>query len=137
MGEKSRAVLDAADMWLAALDAAREDPILAGRACRGRDEADRSGQGMAPRRPKRERLRLSGWVRGQRALATRDIREPVRVARLGEVDTATLIFKGDAAMALLDDVLNGGNFTTGLVVGAGALIAWPLLSPIARPLAKT
>jgi len=40
-------------------------------------------------------------------------------------------------MALLDDILNGGNFTTGLVVGAGALIAWPLISPIARPLAKT
>jgi hypothetical protein len=40
-------------------------------------------------------------------------------------------------MALLDDILNGGNLTTGLVIGAGALIAWPLISPIARPLAKS
>jgi len=40
-------------------------------------------------------------------------------------------------MALLDDVLNGGNITTGLVIGAGALIAWPLIGPLARPLAKT
>ena len=40
-------------------------------------------------------------------------------------------------MALLDDLLNGGNITTGLVIGAGALIAWPVISPLARPLAKT
>ena len=40
-------------------------------------------------------------------------------------------------MALLDDVLNGGNITTGLVIGAGALIVWPLIGPLARPLAKT
>ena len=40
-------------------------------------------------------------------------------------------------MALLDDIVNGGNITTGLLVGAGALIAWPLISPIARPLAKS
>jgi len=39
-------------------------------------------------------------------------------------------------MALFDDILNGGNLVTGLVVGVGALIAWPLISPIARPLAK-
>ena len=40
-------------------------------------------------------------------------------------------------MALLDDVFNGGNLITGLAIGAGALIARPLISPIARPLAKT
>jgi Protein of unknown function (DUF5132) len=40
-------------------------------------------------------------------------------------------------MAVLDDVLNGRNVTTGLLVGVGALIAWPLISPIARPLAKS
>jgi uncharacterized protein DUF5132 len=40
-------------------------------------------------------------------------------------------------MALLDDIVNGGNITTGLLVGAGALIAWPLINPIARPLAKS
>ena len=40
-------------------------------------------------------------------------------------------------MALLDDILNGGNVVTGLVVGVGALIAWPLIGPIARPLAKS
>jgi len=43
----------------------------------------------------------------------------------------------EAAMALLDDVLNGGNLMTGIAVGVGALIAWPLISPIARPLAKS
>jgi hypothetical protein len=36
-------------------------------------------------------------------------------------------------MALLDDIVNGGNLATALVVGAGMLIAWPLITPIARP----
>jgi len=40
-------------------------------------------------------------------------------------------------MALLDDVLKGGNLMTGLAIGVGALIAWPLISPIARPLTKS
>jgi len=40
-------------------------------------------------------------------------------------------------MALFDDIVNGGNLTTGLVIGAGMLIAWPLISPVARPLAKS
>jgi hypothetical protein len=40
-------------------------------------------------------------------------------------------------MALLDDIRNGGNLMTGLAIGVGALIAWPLISPIARPLAKS
>jgi hypothetical protein len=40
-------------------------------------------------------------------------------------------------MALFDDVLNGGNLVTGLVVGAGALIVWPLIGPALRPIAKT
>ena len=40
-------------------------------------------------------------------------------------------------MALFDDIVGGSNITTGLVVGIGALIAWPLISPIARPLAKS
>jgi hypothetical protein len=39
-------------------------------------------------------------------------------------------------MALLDDVLEGGNLVTGLAIGTAALIAWPLLSPVVRPLAK-
>jgi hypothetical protein len=39
-------------------------------------------------------------------------------------------------MALLDDMLNGGNLVTGVAVGAGALIAWPLIRLVARPLAK-
>jgi hypothetical protein len=43
----------------------------------------------------------------------------------------------EAAMALLDDVLKGGNLMTGLAIGVGALIDWPLISPIARPLAKS
>jgi hypothetical protein len=40
-------------------------------------------------------------------------------------------------MALLDDFLNGGNLGTGIAIGAGALIAWPLIRLAARPLAKT
>ena len=40
-------------------------------------------------------------------------------------------------MALLDDVLKSGNLVTGLAIGVGTLIAWPLISPIARPLAKS
>jgi hypothetical protein len=40
-------------------------------------------------------------------------------------------------MALLDDVVNGGNLVTGVAVGAGALIAWPLIRVVARPLAKS
>jgi hypothetical protein len=43
----------------------------------------------------------------------------------------------EAAMALLDDVLKGGNLMTGLAIGVGALIAWPLVGPVVRPLAKT
>jgi hypothetical protein len=33
-------------------------------------------------------------------------------------------------VALFDDILKGGNLITGVVVGAGALIAWPVVSPI-------
>jgi len=40
-------------------------------------------------------------------------------------------------MALFDDVVGRSNITTGLVVGVGGLIAWPLISPMARPLAKS
>jgi hypothetical protein len=45
-------------------------------------------------------------------------------------------------MALLDDIVIGdivigGNLVTGLAIGVGALIAWPLIGPVARPLAKT
>jgi hypothetical protein len=40
-------------------------------------------------------------------------------------------------MALLDDLLKGGNVTTGLVIGAAPLIAWPLMGPLLRPIAKT
>jgi hypothetical protein len=40
-------------------------------------------------------------------------------------------------MALLDDVLKGGDLVTGVAVGAGALIAWPLIKSLARPLAKS
>jgi len=44
---------------------------------------------------------------------------------------------GVMAVALFDDTLKGGNLMTGLAIGVGALIAWPLISPIARPLAKS
>jgi Protein of unknown function (DUF5132) len=45
-------------------------------------------------------------------------------------------------MALLDDIVIGdivigGNVVTGLAIGVGALIAWPLIGPVARPLAKS
>lgn len=40
-------------------------------------------------------------------------------------------------MAVLDDLLKGSDLTTGLVVGAGALILWPLLKSVARPAAKS
>jgi hypothetical protein len=40
-------------------------------------------------------------------------------------------------MALLDDIVNGGDLVTGVAVGAGALIAWPLVRLVARPIAKT
>jgi hypothetical protein len=40
-------------------------------------------------------------------------------------------------MALLDDFLNGGNLVTGIAVGAGALMVWPLIRVVARPLAKS
>jgi hypothetical protein len=46
-------------------------------------------------------------------------------------------------MALLDDipvvgaVLNGGNWTSGLAIGVGAVIILPPADPIIRPLATT
>jgi hypothetical protein len=40
-------------------------------------------------------------------------------------------------MALFDDIVNGGNLWTGLAIGAGALIVWPLVGPVMRPIAKT
>ena len=40
-------------------------------------------------------------------------------------------------MALVDDVLEGGDVVTGLAIGAAALIMWPLMRPLVRPLAKT
>src|ERR1700730_17340781 len=42
-----------------------------------------------------------------------------------------------AAMALFDDIVNGGNLWAGLAIGAGALIVWPLIGPVLRPIAKT
>src|SRR5215472_7980184 len=46
-------------------------------------------------------------------------------------------------MALFDDIpvvgeiLGGGNWVTGLVIGVGAVVVLPLAAPILRPLAKT
>jgi hypothetical protein len=42
----------------------------------------------------------------------------------------------ERVMALLDDVVNGGNLVTGVAVGGGALVAWPLIRLVARPVAK-
>ena len=40
-------------------------------------------------------------------------------------------------MALVDDLFKSGNVTTGLVIRAATLIAWPLIGPLLRPVAKT
>ena len=40
-------------------------------------------------------------------------------------------------MALLDDILSGGNWMTGLAIGVGAVVVLPLAAPVLRPLAKT
>jgi len=40
-------------------------------------------------------------------------------------------------MALVDDVLEGGNIFTGLAIGAAGLIVWPLTRPLVGVLAKT
>jgi hypothetical protein len=39
-------------------------------------------------------------------------------------------------MALLDDILSGGNWVVGLAIGAGAVVGLPLAAPILRTLAK-
>jgi len=44
---------------------------------------------------------------------------------------------GDDPMALVDDVLEGGNIFTGLAIGAAGLIVWPLTRPLVGVLAKT
>jgi hypothetical protein len=41
------------------------------------------------------------------------------------------------SMALVDDLRKGGDITSGLVMGAASLIAWPLIRPLLRPVAKT
>ena len=49
----------------------------------------------------------------------------------------------EGSMALFDDIpvleeiLGGGNWMTGLAIGVGALVVLPLAAPILRPLAKT
>jgi hypothetical protein len=40
-------------------------------------------------------------------------------------------------LALFDDILSGGNWVTGLAIGVGAIVVFPLAAPILRPLAKT
>ena len=40
-------------------------------------------------------------------------------------------------MALFDDILSGSNWVTGLAIGVGAVVVFPLAAPILRPLAKT
>jgi hypothetical protein len=39
-------------------------------------------------------------------------------------------------MALIDDILSGGNWVTGLAIGVGAVVVLPLAAPVLRPLAK-
>ena len=36
-----------------------------------------------------------------------------------------------------EDIFKGGNIVTGLAVGAGLILAAPLVTPVLRPLAKT
>lgn len=40
-------------------------------------------------------------------------------------------------MALLDDIVNGGNVVTGLAIAVGTLVVLPLIGPFLRPAAKT
>jgi hypothetical protein len=40
-------------------------------------------------------------------------------------------------MALIDDILSGSNWVTGLAIGVGAVVVLPLVAPILRPVAKT
>lgn len=40
-------------------------------------------------------------------------------------------------MALFEDVLKGGNITTGLAVGLGMAVLTPLVMPVLRPVAKS
>lgn len=40
-------------------------------------------------------------------------------------------------MALVEDMLKGGNIMTGLAVGIGAAVVVPVLGPLLRPLAKS
>jgi hypothetical protein len=37
-------------------------------------------------------------------------------------------------MALVEDVLKGGDLVTGIAVGAAAVIVWPLIRSLVRPL---
>ena len=39
--------------------------------------------------------------------------------------------------ALVDDILSGGDWVTGLAIGVGAVVVLPLATAILRPLAKT
>jgi hypothetical protein len=41
------------------------------------------------------------------------------------------------AVALIDDILKGGDLVTGIAMGAATVIVWPLIRPLLRPLAKT
>ena len=40
-------------------------------------------------------------------------------------------------MALFEDMLKGGNITTGLAVGLGMAVLTPLVMPVLRPMAKS
>lgn len=40
-------------------------------------------------------------------------------------------------MALLDDIVSGGNVVTGLAIGVGTLVIVPLVGPALRPAAKS
>jgi hypothetical protein len=48
-----------------------------------------------------------------------------------------LVNPGGNPMALVDDLLKGGNLVTGLVIGAAAVIVLPLTGSLVRPVAKT
>jgi hypothetical protein len=59
-----------------------------------------------------------------------------RLKQICHMINVGLIDAKGAGVALVDDILNGGNVLTGLAIGVGALVVVPLVGPVLRPAAK-
>ena len=106
MGEKSRAVLDAADIWLAALNEMEllgETPSLQEKLAEAETKARVRSQSVAPRRRQGQRLRLSEWRPAGPVPATpeRSSGRPSRVpARQDRAKAALGMIFSTAALAI-------------------------------------